>query len=277
MYFKNLRAACFAAIISVALVISAGNLVFGAVEIGSLKVVAEQVVTPFVSVGEICVPAGAILQNSEVEPAVANNIAVRVDGDFAYGDLENLAAGIGDMGSVRLGPVEPGGVYYFDRGWRFEKGEEKELEVSIFVKSGVGHNFSVSAVDIVATGETYGLQVPVYGLPIGGSVIIIGEPEPPEFSGFCGYVTDTTGKPLEATILAINEPLKQRTKTISDDNGYYEITGLVSAMHWLFCYKQYYYIDVAREFLPAGKMVRVDFVLLEKPQPPQPPEPPQGE
>jgi len=276
MYFKNLRATCFVAIISVALIISAGNLVFGAVEIGSLKVVAEQVVTPFVSVGEICVPAGAILQNSEVEPAVANNIAVRVDGDFAYGDLENLAAGIGDMGSVRLGPVEPGGVYYFDRGWRFEKGEEKKLEVSIFVKSGVGHNFSVSAVDIVATGETYGLQVPVYGLPIGGSVIIIGEPEPPEFSGFCGYVTDTAGNPLKATIIAIHET-GAKNIVVSDEKGYYEITGLVSAMHWLFCYKQYYYIDVAREFLPAGKMVRVDFVLLEKPQPPQPPEPPQGE
>lgn len=179
MSVKNLRAACFAAIISVALVISAGvangEKIIG---IGSLKVVAMQAVPPFVDVGKICVPAGAILENSEVEPVIANDVVVRVDGNFAYGDLESLAVSIGDEGLGRIGPVEAEKIYHFDGKWRFDKGEEKELEVSVFVKSGAGHNFSASVIDIVATGEIYGFQVPVYGLPIGGCVIGIVGPEP---------------------------------------------------------------------------------------------------
>lgn len=241
------------------------------IEIGELTV--QQTIIPpsYVEVGTTAVPFEADLINSQIEPARVDTVLLDVQGTDPANDLTELAVSIDGVG---LGTMFVSrGINVFNGNWHIEQGAVGKLRCTIFAQTGVGHEFSVKLIEIEATGKSYGFNIPVYGLPIGGDIIKIVGPDKPT-TGFYGYATDLSGKPLKATILAINEPLKQKVKAVSGDNGYYEIIGLVSAMHWLFCCKQYFYMDVAREFVPAGKMVRVDFVLLEKPQSPKPPKPP---
>lgn len=150
-----------------AIVMMPGNSVLGQ-ESGYLWVVESQPTPPTATVGEVCFPAGAVLQNSEVEPAVVSNVVVLVEGNFAAGDLESLGVGIGDSGVVRIGPVEPGGIYQFAGNWYFDKNEVQELKISIFVKGGVGKEFRVLVTFISAIGQFSGLEIPVFGFPFGG-------------------------------------------------------------------------------------------------------------
>lgn len=175
MYFKiqETRTARYAVILLAAFLMSVGVGVVNGSEIGELKVVGYQVTPIQAVVGEICYPTGAELQSNEVEPVVAEDVIVQVNGNFSYGDLEQLAVGIGDSGVINLGAVEAGATYHFTGPWYFDRSEIQTLRVSLFVKGGVGHSFGVAVINIIAKGQVSGVYVPVYGLPIGGGDIKI--------------------------------------------------------------------------------------------------------
>jgi len=81
-----------------------------------------------------------------------------------------------------------------------------------------------------------------------------------------GIVIDWAGNPIEwALVIAIlGEP---KGKDFTDDEGYYEISGLEPGIYWVLCIKRGYKLGIRREVeVIAGEETTVNFRLRPKPE-----------
>ncbi|MBC8228564.1 right-handed parallel beta-helix repeat-containing protein [bacterium] len=86
--------------------------------------------------------------------------------------------------------------------------------------------------------------------------------EPP--GSIDGYVTDLLENPLTALIIAINAETKDKYKTVTDSDGYYEITDLEPNTYWVICIKKGYQAGIARVEVEPGLATPCNFVLRRK-------------
>jgi hypothetical protein len=79
-----------------------------------------------------------------------------------------------------------------------------------------------------------------------------------------GHVTDDMGNPLESVlVIAIQSPTKAKTMTNAD--GYYQISDLGVGNWWLISLKRGYKLHIARVEVKAGETTIHDFSMVPKP------------
>jgi len=89
--------------------------------------------------------------------------------------------------------------------------------------------------------------------------------EPPMPPGSInGTVTDVTGKPLRAFVIAINTETKEKGKAVTDVNGNYKIPDLKQGNYLVLCIKRGYKLGITRAFVMADESTIVNFELVPK-------------
>jgi len=109
-------------------------------------------------------------------------------------------------------------------------------------------------------------HIEVYASPSGGEAIvgaftIYGEMTTGSING---TVTDVTGKPLRAIVIAINLETKEKAWAITDVNGHYEILDLEQGNYLVLCIKRGYKPGITTAFVMAGEATIVHFELSPK-------------
>ena len=79
-----------------------------------------------------------------------------------------------------------------------------------------------------------------------------------------GHVTDTAGEPLRALVIAINADTKEKTRAVTDVDGYYEIPDLELGTYWVICIKRDYKLGIRQAEVVAGEVTTVNFKLRRK-------------
>jgi hypothetical protein len=79
-----------------------------------------------------------------------------------------------------------------------------------------------------------------------------------------GTIIDLTGTPLRALVIAINSETKEKDKTVTDVDGYYEILNLEPGIYWVLCIKKGYKLGIKKAEVVAGQPTTVDFQLIPK-------------
>ncbi|MBC8427778.1 carboxypeptidase regulatory-like domain-containing protein [bacterium] len=80
-----------------------------------------------------------------------------------------------------------------------------------------------------------------------------------------GHVTDLlTGEPLRALVIAINDETGEKTRAVSDVEGYYEVLDLEPGTYRVLCYKKGYRLGIRKSEVIAGETVTVNFRLRPK-------------
>ncbi|MBC8233442.1 right-handed parallel beta-helix repeat-containing protein [bacterium] len=78
-----------------------------------------------------------------------------------------------------------------------------------------------------------------------------------------GHVIDFRGFPLGALVIAIKEPIKEKTLTESP-TGYYEIPNLEPGNYWVICIKKGYKNGIKQVEVEAGQVTTCNFLLGRK-------------
>lgn len=84
------------------------------------------------------------------------------------------------------------------------------------------------------------------------------------FGIISGHVTDLVGNPLRALVIAINAETKDKYKTVTDADGYYEITDLEPGTYWVLCIKRGYRLGIRKAEVVSGEETTVNFRLRKK-------------
>ena len=73
-----------------------------------------------------------------------------------------------------------------------------------------------------------------------------------------------TGEPLRALVIAINDETGEKTRAVSDVEGYYEVLDLEPGAYRVLCYKKGYRLGIRKAEVIAGEAVTVNFKLRSK-------------
>jgi len=77
-----------------------------------------------------------------------------------------------------------------------------------------------------------------------------------------GHVTDIEGNPLKALVIVINaDDTSERTVTVTDVDGYYEIEELAPGDYFVLCFARRHKFDIALVEVVAGESTPLDFQL----------------
>ena len=79
-----------------------------------------------------------------------------------------------------------------------------------------------------------------------------------------GHVTDAeNGNPIKwALLIAINAETKEKTGTVTDGDGYYEMLDLEPGIYWVLCIKRGYKLAIRKAEVKASEPTTVDFPLV---------------
>ena len=90
--------------------------------------------------------------------------------------------------------------------------------------------------------------------------------EPLLYGSIFGHVTDLlVGNPIEsAFVIAIDTATKDKYIALTDENGDYEISDLISGAYWVYCTKKDYRPGLKKVEVVAGEETMVNFRLRRK-------------
>ncbi|MFH1392081.1 MAG: carboxypeptidase-like regulatory domain-containing protein [bacterium] len=262
---SKLTKSIFAIFLLVALIISAGSLVFG-----------EEQSTMTISISPETPPSQAVPQGTQNFLATIiriqvsgcaslNGVTVAVNGlctdlDFEHIEFrdQDLVLGYGTIKDKKLK------LTFSPIPLLLDQTKDFQIFVEVDEQAGVGNTFAFGIIDV-------GTNADMIGMPVGGafgnimSIAELEEPEEPAAAIF-GYIFSLdSGKPVSnALIIAIHAESKKKIKALSEKDGRYIFENLEPGAYWLITIQQGYWPDVSKTYIYPEEQKWVDIWLKPK-------------